>query len=346
MSETDQDYDEYEPSLDAEFKIYCNGFWGGFTNRETTTGRMNVNFFADILSRTKLKDFMFVNYVQDANVLFESVFAPSIVSAKKWKYKLHYSGESLVRTDLYYPNKTYYETYDVVLCSHGAVRDNIIDCPFFVYYCYGSSRLEKLQPIYRYIKAYWLIPEKFCCMIVSNGNVATRNKIFHLVNQYKRVDSAGTYMNNMVNTDTDYELDCHYTSEEFIKFIAQYKFMICFENTIEGTYITEKIVNPFLARTIPIYFGTSYCNQVFNKDAFLYLEDESEKSYRALLEKIKELDYDDAKYLDMVNQKVFNPNFDYASIYGVDEIANRVELILENIPIIESDKEDPDDDAD
>ena len=333
--------DEDEPPLDAEFKIYCNGFWCGFTNRAktTTTDELNVNFFADILSRTRLKSFMFVHHVEDANVLFESVFAPSMVSLKKWKYKLHYSGESLVRTDLYFPNKTYYETYDVVLCSHGAIRDNIIDCPFFVYYCYESSRLERLQPIYRHMKAYWLIPEKFCCMIVSNGNVASRNKIFHLVNQYKRVDSAGKYMNNMV----DVELDCHYTSEDFIKFIAQYKFMICFENTIEGTYITEKIVNPFLARTIPIYFGTNYCTHVFNKDAFLYLEDESERSYHALLERIKELDDDDTKYLQMANAPVFNPNFDYTKTYGVEEIANRVELILENIPIIESDEEDAND---
>ena len=340
FASSDPYYDEDEPPLDAEFKIYCNGFWCGFTNRAktTTTDELNVDFFADILSRTRLKSFMFVHHVEDANVLFESVFAPSMVSLKTWKYKLHYSGESLARTDLFFPNKTYYETYDVVLCSHGAVRDNIIDCPFFVYYCYGSSRLERLQPIYRHIKAYWLIPEKFCCMIVSNGNVASRNKIFHLVNQYKRVDSAGTYMNNMV--DTDVVLDCAYTSEELIKFIAQYKFMICFENTIEGTYITEKIVNPFLARTIPIYFGTNYCTHVFNKDAFLYLEDESERSYNALLERIKELDYDDTKYLQMANEPVFNPNFDYTNTYGVEEIANRMELILENIPNIESNEED------
>jgi hypothetical protein len=315
----------------TDIKIYCNGFWSGFPNRETSTGQMNVNFFADILSRTRLKNFVFVDNMEQANVLFESVFAPSIVSLKQWKYKLHYSGESLARTDLYYPNKSYYETYDVVLCSHGVVRDNIIDCPFFVYYCYGSSRLERLQPIYRYIKAYWFIPEKFCCMIVSNWNVEARNKIFHLVNQYKRVDSAGKHMNNI-----GVVLDYDYTSEELINFIAQYKFMICFENTIEGTYITEKIINPFLARTIPIYYGTNYCNQVFNKDAFLYLEDESERSYHTLLEKIKELDDDDTKYLHMVNQQVFNPSFNYSSIYDVAAIANRVELILENIPNIES----------
>lgn len=181
--------EEEEQEMGTEFKIYCNGFWGGFTNSTNTTGRVNVNFFADILSKTRLQDFIFVDYPDMANVLFESVFAPSIVTLKKWKYKLHYSGESLARTDLYFPNKTYYEDYDVVLCSHGVVRDNIIDCPFFVYYCYGSSRLDKLQPLHRYIKSYLYIPEKFCCMIVTNGKVESRNKIFKLLNTYKRVDS-------------------------------------------------------------------------------------------------------------------------------------------------------------
>jgi len=161
-------------------------------------------------------------------------------------------------------------------------------------------------------------------MVISNGKVDSRNKIFNLVNKYKHVDSFGGYMNNM-----NVVLDYHYTSEEFIRFISQYKFMICFENTIEGTYITEKLINPLLARTIPIYFGTNYCQQVFNKNAFLYLEDESDKSYNALLEKIKELDDDDTKYLEMVNQPVFNPTFDYMNIYGIDVIANRINLLLE-----------------
>ena len=342
--ESDSASTDQENQENAEYKIYCNGFWEQFTTRATTTtntGKMNVDFFADILSRTILKSFAFVHYVEEANVLFESVFAPSMVSLKPWKYKLHYSGESLARTDLYFPNKTYYETYDVVLCSHGVVRDNIIDCPFFVYYCYGASRLNRLQPISRHIKPYWFIPEKFCCMIVSNGNVAARTKIFQLMSQYKRVDSAGRYMNNM-----NIELYDDYTSEEFIKFIAQYKFMICFENTIEGTYITEKLINPLLAGTIPIYYGTNYCQQVFNKDAYLHLEDESERSYKALIERIKELDDDDTQYLHMVNRPVFNPNFDYENTYGLDEIANRVDLVLQNIPEPEPPLTDTDPDHD
>ena len=45
IASSDQDYYEDDPPVvDAYYKIYCNGFWNGFTNRETTTGRLNVNF--------------------------------------------------------------------------------------------------------------------------------------------------------------------------------------------------------------------------------------------------------------------------------------------------------------
>jgi len=318
---------EHKDPMDVEFRIYCNGFWGNgygtsFTDR-TTSGAMNVNFFASLFEKTCIKNFIFVEHVEQANVLFESVFASSMVYYKPdWKYKIHYSGESIPRTELYFPNKSNYADYDVVMCSHGIVYNNIVDVPFFVYYCYNGGRLSRLEPDFRYYKHH--IADKFCCYIVSNGNINYRNKIFDIVSTYKHVDSGGRHRNNI-----GIELEYPYTSEELICFISQYKFMICFENTIEGTYITEKLINPFLARTIPIYFGTNYVTNVFNKNAFLMLEDESEASYNKLLAQIKELDEDDTKYVEMLNQPVFNPDFDYNSVYGIDALAEKINLALE-----------------
>jgi hypothetical protein len=34
---------------------------------------------------------------------------------------------------------------------------------------------------------------------------------------------------------------------DFLNFISNYKFIICFENTKFETYLTEKIINPYLA---------------------------------------------------------------------------------------------------
>ena len=317
----------YVDPMDVEFRIFCNGFWGGFADRTTSTsGELSVGFFAELFEKTILKNFVFVDAIQDANVLFESVFAPSLVSYRDdWRYKIHFSGESVARTDLCFPNKSYYEDYDVVLCSHGAVRSNVIDLPLFVYYCYIGTRMERLQPHCRYYKHY--LAEKFCCYAVSNGNVPYRDKILDVVDGYRRVDSVGRHRNSIGRV-----LPYSHSSEEFIGMISEYKFMICFENTIEGTYVTERLVNAFLGRTIPIYFGTNYVTHVFNKDAFLMLEDESEASYLRLLARIKELDDDDTKYIAMLNQPVFNPDFEYEKTYGMDALAQKIENVLQAPP--------------
>ena len=46
-----------------------------------------------------------------------------------------------------------------------------------------------------------------------------------------------------------------YHDIELIKLYSQYKFIICFENSKTPGYITEKIFNVFLSKSIPIYDG-------------------------------------------------------------------------------------------
>jgi len=106
------------------------------------------------------------------------------------------------------------------------------------------------------------IPEKFCCFIVSNDACNTRNKMFHLLNSYKKVDSGGKYCNNI-----NYVIRHNYWSDEFRAFISNYKFIICFENHRLGTYSTEKIVNPYIAGSIPIYWSSKHIHKVFNRNS-------------------------------------------------------------------------------
>jgi hypothetical protein len=135
----------------------------------------------------------------------------------------------------------------------------------------------------------------------------------------------GGYANN-----TGYKINSPYWSKEYLNIIGNHKFMICCENTKMETYSTEKIVNPYLARTIPIYWGSNNIKNIFNIDSMLFLEDETEESFEKLINKIIELDNDDQKYLEFVNRPIFTDqtiNF-WNENYSIDSLAKKIDNIL------------------
>ncbi len=88
-----------------------------------------------------------------------------------------------------------------------------------------------------------------------------------------------------------------------IEFLRQYKFNIAFENRFLPGYTTEKIYEPMMARCMPIYWGNPLIHEEFNPKSFLNRPDFANED--ALIEKIIELDKDDAKYLEYLRQPYF-----------------------------------------
>jgi len=287
--------------------IYLNGFWGGFVEK---TNENHIHFFEKLFSKTKIRNFEFTDDINKANVLFESVFGSSFVNYKTWKYKIHYSGE-------HYNNPV--SNYDLVLyCSNDEQRQTV-DVPLFSYYIHSNNLFDKLinKPVITQV------PPKFCCFIVSNGGSPVRNYMFDILNNYKRVDSCGNYKNNI-----GYRLQCGYWTEEYRNFLGQYKFIICFENAKIGSYSTEKIVNPYLSGTIPIYWSSHHIKKVFNPDAMLFLENENFDGFQSLIHKIVELDNSDEKYLEFINRPVFANMDCWNANYDIDQIARKIDAII------------------
>ena len=56
---------------------------------------------------------------------------------------------------------------------------------------------------------------------------------------------------------------------DLIRFMNQYKFIICFENSNTAGYMTEKIFNVFHARSIPIYNGAPDIDTYINPQSYL-----------------------------------------------------------------------------
>ena len=92
---------------------------------------------------------------------------------------------------------------------------------------------------------------KFCCFVISNltrGELAEKRiALLHKIHAWRHVDSAGAMQNN-TGWFAPFGLD-------FLYWIAQYKYMICLENSAEPGYLTEKPFQSWLASTVPIYDG-------------------------------------------------------------------------------------------
>lgn len=155
---------------------------------------------------------------------------------------------------------------------------------------------------------------KFCSYVVSNANYAdpTRDNFFQELCKYKRVDSAGRHLNNMGGGYLKDKMD----------FISNYKFNIAFENCASIGYTTEKIMEPMVVNTIPIYWGNPRISDDFNKESFVCLSDFD--TVEACIKYIERLDNDDDLYYEKLSKSWFNSE-------KVIDYNKRLELFFQNI---------------
>ncbi len=137
--------------------------------------------------------------------------------------------------------------------------------------------------------------KKFCCMVVSNAKAKERIDFFHKLSKYKKIDSGGKFLNNVGGHVADK-----------MEFIKDYKFVISFENSSYPGYTTEKIIEPMLSNTIPVYWGNPVVGKDFNTKSFVNVGDFD--SFQHAIDHIIELDNDDKKFIAMAKETWFNNN--------------------------------------
>eukprot|EP00451_Oxyrrhis_marina_P008860 CAMPEP_0204308284 /NCGR_PEP_ID=MMETSP0469-20131031/416_1 /ASSEMBLY_ACC=CAM_ASM_000384 /TAXON_ID=2969 /ORGANISM="Oxyrrhis marina" /LENGTH=768 /DNA_ID=CAMNT_0051287741 /DNA_START=33 /DNA_END=2339 /DNA_ORIENTATION=- len=84
-----------------------------------------------------------------------------------------------------------------------------------------------------------------------------------------------------------------------------FKFAMAFENTDTKGYITEKIMNVFLAGAVPIYWGTEDVKEVFNPESFVFAGDFQD--FSALAEYVIDLSLDKRRYEEIATAPILNP---------------------------------------
>jgi hypothetical protein len=111
------------------------------------------------------------------------------------------------------------------------------------------------------------------------------------LNKYKKIDMGGKHDNNIGGQVKDK-----------IKFLSLYKFSIAMENSKADGYNSEKILDSFLAGTIPIYYGDYMIDEYINPKSYILIK--GEKDIQEKIEYIKKIDNDINLYRSILKENV------------------------------------------
>lgn len=241
------------------------GFWNGFIPENFIIYKA----LKDIESEIKLIDNPYEEETDLVIVDFSLDLEPD--KLKGYPKIIQYSGESSF-------NVTY--RYNLLV---GNIFNSIYSC--YLPYCFtlDSFLYQLAEPLPEITKEE--VEKRGFCSFVGSNPVELRRKYFNLINDnIGKVDSGGRFLNN-IGRFLDW-------GSGKLDFIRNYNFNLAIENTKCEYYITEKIIEAFNSRTIPIYYGSKYLiNEFVNKNAFINITDMNDTDIINLIKKCNNVNY-------------------------------------------------------
>lgn len=228
-----------------------------------------------------------VEVCDDADYVFFSVFGESHWTVPDRCVKIFHTGENLAP--------------DFNACDYAIgfewmeYADRYLRFPLYLFY--DRAMLDKAVGKHLLPEGWDLGAEKtgFCSFVVSNPDNPVRNRAFDALSAYRTVDSGGRYRNNVGGPVADK-----------LAFEKSHKFSLCFENGSHSGYTTEKLVEAFAARTVPIYWGDPDVSRVFNPKAFI--DASAFASPEDLVKEVARIDADDALYMAYLREPMLQPD--------------------------------------
>jgi hypothetical protein len=255
------------------------GFWEDFNLNESKILFMNI-----------IKEKYNIEISDNPDYIICSVFGDYYDYCKYPQVRIMFSPEN------YIPD---FNFIDYAISSYPLkLQDRHCQIPYFINYINGNSM--KLESKDRNYTNDILLEKKYFANFIASheSEYGIRGDFFKKLCKYKKVESPGSYLNNI---ELPYKIS--HLDDSKIEFQKKCKFTLCFESTLNEGFITEKITDAFYADTIPVYYGSHSIKEIFNEKAFIYVPDY--KSFDEVIEKIIELDNDDEKYLEMLRQPIF-----------------------------------------
>ena len=267
--------------MNEKIKIDFCGFWDGFNKTE--------NLLSDIL-----KELYEIEISEHPDFLIVSVFGQPF----------SYTNYDCVRIlDTGEPLSPDFSVFDYAIgFDHIDFPDAYGESRYYRYpFCfYHFDRVKKFSGGMPYSEAREALEQKvyFCNFIYGHPSArGEREAIFETLQKYKRVEAAGSFLNNMP------EGKAVPFSEKKIDFQRKCKFSIACESICYPGFVTEKIIDPMRAHSVPVYYGNPLVEKEFNPEAMINLG--SFSSFEEGIDKVIEADQNDEIYLRML----MAPNF-------------------------------------
>lgn len=128
---------------------------------------------------------------------------------------------------------------------------------------------------------------RFCNFVYSNPSATERIEFCARLQEQRAVDCPGAVLNNMPGLEAEGPREGLWPMVKR-DFIRNYRFTIAFENESAEHYTTEKLIDPLLAGSIPIYWGNPKVSDYFNPACFINCHDFP--SFDAAIEHVLEVE--------------------------------------------------------
>ena len=287
-------YKEYSNYLNSKF--YNNTSFSennNINNQETKEKKKIVIYFADLYNRDFRQKWIKSELGDKFNIEFDSENPDYVIFNIFGCYHLDEKYKDAVKIAHFTENKIidFREADYAIGQQHINYLDRYFRRPFFVFSLINNTNKDFQEIREQVLKNP--IREKFCAAVISNSGWTDgfRRLFYKELNKYKEIDMGGYYHNNVGGPVRDKK-----------KFLRKYKFSIAMENTKSDGYISEKIIDAFLAGNIPIYYGDYMVEEYINPKAFILIK--GEKDMMEKIEYIKKIDNDDELYRSFLREKV------------------------------------------
>lgn len=152
--------------------------------------------------------------------------------------------------------------YDLKIGFDINAQPNYKRLPLWVLYIDWNldSPLDTILHIRNIIKRHnlqtWYRP--YFCNFTYRNPVPSRIEFFQSLSELRKIYSTGRLLNNT-----------GVLVENKVAALQHYRFTIAWENSMSPGYVTEKLLEPLAAGSIPIYAGGSFAHTDFNSKAFI-----------------------------------------------------------------------------